>query len=305
MVAVVSAALVASSNELLPELPAYWSKSRDAVLSQTMMREPFWAGAVKKTISKGATQQYDFKFKERNRMSAERFRELFKTSNGRQGFKHLLNQGLQDYFLTDNGFFIEIDREDNSKPGSRIIGLYHLDSLRCWRTGDPDVPVIYSDLHGQFHFLAWWQVWSIADTPNARNNYFGVGFCAASSVYERIRRMVAIRLFQYQRMTAHTPYAMTVVGGISATQLEDWKATNQASQLAKGNTVFGGHMMIPIMTRDPVSTQTIELTKMPENYNEPEEIEQAAIEYSLSLGVAKTDLKPLTGRMAGPPPRRK
>jgi hypothetical protein len=136
MVAVVSAALVASSNELLPELPAYWSKSRDAVLSQTMMREPFWAGAVKKTISKGATQQYDFKFKERNRMSAERFRELFKTSNGRQGFKHLLNQGLQDYFLTDNGFFIEIDREDNSKPGSRIIGLYHLDSLRCWRTGD-------------------------------------------------------------------------------------------------------------------------------------------------------------------------
>jgi hypothetical protein len=118
-------------------------------------------------------------------------------------------------------------------------------------------------------------------------------------VYERIRRMVAIRLFQYQRMTAHTPYAMTVVGGISATQLEDWKATNEASQLAKGNTVFGGHMMIPIMTRDPVSTQTIELTKMPENYNEPEEIEQAAIEYSLSLGVAKTDLKPLTGRMAG------
>jgi hypothetical protein len=87
-----------------------------------------------------------------------------------------LNQGLQDYFLTDNGFFIEIDREDNSKPGSRIIGLYHLDSLRCWRTGDPDVPVIYSDLHGQYHFLAWWQVWSIADTPNARNNYFGVGF---------------------------------------------------------------------------------------------------------------------------------
>jgi hypothetical protein len=100
-------------------------------------------------------------------------------------------------------------------------------------------------------------------------------------------------------MTAHTPYAMTVVGGISATQFEDWKATNEAGQLAKGNTVFGGHMMIPIMSRDQVSSQTIELTKMPENYNEPEEIEQAAIEYSLSLGVAKTDLKPLTGRMAG------
>jgi hypothetical protein len=56
-----------------------------------------------------------------------------------------------------------------SKPGSKIIGLYHLDSLRCYRTGDPDRPVIYQDLRGNFHYLTWWQVWDISDTPNARN----------------------------------------------------------------------------------------------------------------------------------------
>ncbi len=226
-------------------------------------------------------------------------RDLFKGSNGRRGFKHFLNQHLQDYFTTDNGAFIEIDREDNSKPGSKIIGLYHLDSMRCYRTGDPNVPVVYADLHNQYHFLTWWQVWDIADTPNSRNNYFGVGDCAAAGAYERIRRMVAIRLFQYQRLTAGTPYALTVVGGVTPQQMQDWKATNEADRLRKGHTVFGGHMLVPIMTKDPVSTATIPLTEMPQNYNESEEIEQAAVEYSAVLGIAKTDLKALTGRMAG------
>lgn len=288
-----------ANNQLLPELPPYWSKSRDAVLSQTIKREPFWNGAVKKAIAKGVTQKWDLKFNERYRPSAEKYREMFRTSNGRRGFKHFLIQHLQDYFLTDNGAFIEIDREDNTKPGSRIIGLYHLDSMRCYRTGDPNVPVVYADLHNQYHFLAWWQVWDISDTPNPRNNYFGVGDCAAGGAYERIRRMVAIRLLQYQMMTAGTPHALTALGGITQQQLEIWQKANEASRLQKGMSVFGGHMMVGIMAKDPVSSVTIPLMELPKNYNENDEIEQAAVEYSAVLGITKTDLKPLMGRMAG------
>lgn len=288
-----------NNNQLLPELPAYWSKSRDAVLINTIKREPFWNGAVKKAIAKGVTQKWDLKFNERNRGNAEKYREMFRTSNGRRGFKNFLIQHLQDYFLTDNGAFIEIDREDNSKPGSRIIGLYHLDSMRCYRTGDPNLPVVYSDLHNQYHFMAWWQVWDIADTPNARNNYFGVGDCAAAGAYERIRRMVAIRLLQYQMMTAGTPHALTALGGVTPQQLADWKKANDADRLSRGLTVFGGHMMAAIMAKEPVSSVTIPLMELPKNYNEPDEIEQAAVEYSAVLGIPKTDLKALTGRMAG------
>lgn len=290
---------VGGSNDTLPELPPYWSKARDVVLTNTMKREPFWNGAVKKAIAKGVTQQWDLKFNERNRNSAEKLRELFKASNGRQGFKHFLNQHLQDYFLTDNGSFIEIDREDNSKPGSKIIGLYHLDSFRSFRTGDPDVPVVYADLHNNYHFMTWWQVWSIADTPNARNNYFGVGDCAAGGAYERIRRMVAIRLFEYQRMTGGSPQELVVVGGLTPQHLENLQKQHEAQRMAKGNSVFGGAMVLPVMTKDPVSLQSIPIAQLPPNYNEQDEIEQAAVEYSMALGISKLDLKPLTGRMAG------
>lgn len=287
------------SNQLLGELPVYWSRQRDVVLSQTIDQDPYWNGAVKKAIAKGVTQQWDLKFNERNRNSAEKLRELFKNSNGRQGFKHFLNQHLQDYFLTDNGAFIEIDREDNSKPGSKIIGLYHLDSLRCYRTGDPDVPVIYMDLHNRYHPMTWWQVWSISDTPNARNNYFGVGRCAAGGVYERIRRMVAIRLYEYERITGGSPQELVALGGLTMEQLNNMRETYEADRTARNISVFGGAMVVPVMTRDAISMASIPLAQLPANYNQTEEIEQASVEYANGLGISKLDIKPLMGRMSG------
>lgn len=290
----------ASSNQLLPDLPMNgWSRQRDVVLSSTPRYEPFWNGAVRKAIAKGVTQQYDLKYKARNNAAAERLQDLFKASNGRRGLKHFLNQHLQDYFLTDNGAFIEIDREDNRKPGSKITGLYHLDSLRCYRTGDPDKPVIYQDLRGNYHYLTWWQVWDISDTPNARNNYYGVGDCAASGAYERIRRMVAIRLYEYQKMTGGSPKALYFIQGMAQQSLENTIKTNEANRMARGMTVYGGAALVASLSKDNLDIKSIPIASLPDNYKQDEEIEQAAVEYSNVLGVSKQDLKPLMGRMSG------
>lgn len=288
------------SDALLPDLvPGVYSKYRDKVLASTIKYDPFWNGAVKKAIAKGVTQQWDLKFNERNRNSAEKLRELFKASNGRRGFKHFLIQHLQDYFTTDNGAFIEIDREDNNMPGSKIIGLYHLDSLRCYRTGDPDRPVIYWDLHNRYHYLRWWQVWDISDTPNPRNNYFGVGDCAAGGVYERIRRMVGIRLYEYQKITGGSPKELNFISGITPQQLDKILSTNEADRKARGMSVYGGAALIAMMTNSPVTNVTVPIAKLPDNYDQEKEIEQAAVEYSNALGISKQDLKPLMGRMSG------
>jgi hypothetical protein len=288
------------ANALLPDLvPGVYSKQRDKVLSSTIKYDPYWNGAVKKAIAKGVTQQWDFKFNDRNRATAERLQELFKASNGRRGFKHFLIQHLQDYFLTDNGAFIELDREDNNKPGSKIIGIYHLDSLRCYRTGDPDRPVIYWDLHNHYHYLRWWQVWDISDMPNARNNYFGVGDCAAGGVYERIRRMVAIRLYEYQKISGNSPKELNFLSGITQQQLDMLLSTNEASQRARGMTVYGGAAMIAMMSKDAISHVKVPIASLPDNYDQEKELEQASVEYSNVLGISKQDLKPLMGKMSG------
>jgi hypothetical protein len=290
----------ANNNQLLPDLPATgWSRQRDTVLSSTIKFEPFWNGAVKKAIAKGVTQQFDLKFKDRNKGAAENLKELFKASNGRRGLKHFLIQHLQDYFLTDNGAFIEIDRQDNKKPGSKIIGLYHLDSLRCWRTGDPDVPVIYQDLRGNYHYLTWWQVWDISDTPNARNIYYGVGDCAAGGAYERIRRMVAIRIYEYEKITGGSPKVLHFIQGMTQQSLEDALKSNEASRRARQMTVYGGAALTASVAKEHLDVKSIPIASLPDNYKQDEEIEQAAVEYSNALGIPKLDLKPLMGRMSG------
>jgi hypothetical protein len=290
----------ADNNQLLPDLPATgWSRQRDMILSSTIKFEPFWNGAVKKAIAKGVTQQFDLKYKARNKPAAEKIQELFKASNGRRGFKHFLIQHLQDYFLTDNGAFIEIDREDNRKPGSKIVGLYHLDSLRCFRTGNPDTPVIYQDLKGNFHYLTWWQVWDISDMPNPRNNYFGVGDCAAGGVYRRIQRMVGIQLYEYQKITGGSPKEIHFIQGMPQQSIEQVVRANETNRLSRGMTVYGGAALVGILAKEGLDIKSIKIASLPDNYKQDEEIEQAAVEYSNVLGTSKQDIKPLMGRMSG------
>lgn len=285
------------NNQLLPELPPYWSKARDAVLSSTIDWEDFWAGALSIVVTKaGATK---FEVEAVNDLMARRGQELFHDANGQQGWGHFISQHIQQFTTTDNGAFVELDRVDNSKPGSKVIGIYHLDSMRCYRTGDPDKPVIYQDLHGSYHYLAWWQVFSISDMPNPLNNYFGVGRCAAGRAYRTIRRRVAAELYDYQRMSSGAPQDLTFLTGITPQQLDLMLKSYEANKAAKGMTVYGGAALIPLMIKDSISHVSVPIASKPPNWDEETELEHSAIKYANALGIDKAEIKSLTGKMAG------
>ena len=57
-------------------------------------------------------------------------------------------------YTQDNGAFIELIRREN-RPDSPVVGIANLDSGRCLRTGNPDIPVIYTDLKGKHHKMNW------------------------------------------------------------------------------------------------------------------------------------------------------
>jgi hypothetical protein len=121
-----------------------------------------------------------------------------------------LYQHLRDFLTTDNGAFIEIVRATRA-AGSRIIGLMHLDSLRCQRTGDPDIPVIYTDRKGREHEMKYHQVMLFADMPDPGATYFGVGYCAASRAYKSIYRMSAIERYGSEKVSGRRPLAIHFV----------------------------------------------------------------------------------------------
>jgi hypothetical protein len=285
-------------SELLPPLPPYWSLARDQVLSTTIDFEDFWAEALGIFITKGASSAFEVDGV--SDLSAKRGMELFNDhTNGGQGWTNFVSPGLMDFATTDKGHFIEIDRADNAKPGSKILGLYHLDSLRCYLTGDPDKPVIYWDLHNQYHYLRWWQVYHISDLPNPRNNYFKIGRCAAGRAFRTIRRMVAADIYDYDEMTGRKPNKLLLVQGTTQQQLEGAVSSDRANRAAQPATVHGNAALVAMFAKEGLHVEQIMIREKPKDWDDEKQLEHAAIKYAAALGLDKADLKPFTGRMAG------
>jgi len=114
---------------LPPQPPAYWSRGRDEVLRSTVYNEAMWAAAVYIAITKIASKSWRIDSTSDRR--ARQFQELYLMADGQQiGWVQFLSKHLADFLVTDNGSFTEIIRERKS-VGSKIVGLRHLDSMRC------------------------------------------------------------------------------------------------------------------------------------------------------------------------------
>jgi hypothetical protein len=67
-----------------------------------------------------------------------------------KGFQNELSKFINDYLTTDNGGFMML--LGPGKPDGPIVGqvvaLLHLDSCRCFRTGNVEYPVRYEHTDG-------------------------------------------------------------------------------------------------------------------------------------------------------------
>jgi len=112
-----------------PQPPPYWSRQRDEVLRSTILNEAMWAAAVYVATTKVAAKSW--RIDSTSDLRARRFQELYLMADGAQiGWVQFLSKQVMNFLTTENGAFVEIVRE-NSRVGSKIIGLRHLDSMRC------------------------------------------------------------------------------------------------------------------------------------------------------------------------------
>jgi hypothetical protein len=197
---------------ILPDLPEYYSRARDFALSRTPLLEGSWSSAVAIAITKISSLNWSVEGD--IPLQNKRAQELFLTPNGGAGWTHFLSQHLRDFLCTDNGAFIEVVRS-SSGAGSTIIGLVHLDSRRCMRTGMPESPVIYLDNTGAQHLLKDYQVIMLSDMPNPGETFFGVGLCAASRAYDSIQMTALYKAYQKEKMSGRKPLSVNFLSGIN------------------------------------------------------------------------------------------
>lgn len=279
-------------------LPVYWSPARDYYLRQILYTDfhDFWAGAIGIAITKMSSLAWELESSQ-PRVQND-FQELLLAADDNQSWVSFLSRHLQDYLGCDNGAFVEVVRATNA-AGSRILGLMHLDSQRCTRTGDPDAPVLYRDTLGKVHELKPHQVMCFADMPSPTETYHGVGFSATSRAWGAIRKMEAIERYIYEKVSGERALAVDLVGGVLPKDLETAVESAKESNEARGNSSYMGAVMVPVPSDVPLSHTRINFAELPDGFDYDKQINNAILVFANSIGLDVQDLQPLTGRPLG------
>jgi hypothetical protein len=287
-----------SAFGVAPGLPSYWSRERDLILTGTRDFEDMWSASVYKAKTKTAALGWEVSDNKESQQRVKRVQQLLLHFDGTRyvpGFSKVLD----DFLLTDNGAFVEVVRATQG-AGSRILGLMHLDSLRCWRTGDPQYPVLYRDWQGRDHFLRAHQVLAFVDEPSARVEHRGVGRCAASRAFRTIIKLAGVETYFREKITGERTLAIHIVNGINNEQLKDATTTGREDSARRGFVHYRGSIVIPAMvpTAD-ISVVTIPLAEVPDGFDVTEERRDAYLRYANCLGVPVQDIQPLSGQGLG------
>lgn len=269
-------------------LPPYWSHARDLHLRYSPFRESQWASAVHIAVTKMASLTAELTG---NRI--QNWKDLWDLVDNAQSPTAFLEKQVKDFLLTDNGEFLECVHATQG-AGSRLLGLVHLDSLRCTRTGDPDIPALYRDRLGVEHELQTHQVICLSDDPDASDTFYGVGHCAASRAWSKILQLSAVETYGYEKTSGKRPLSIFLINGnVDEQMLTDAIETAKQDRAAQGYTQFMGAVLVPIL--DPTATPNlveIPLAALPDGFDPEKERLRADLVYANSLGLDPQEVNP-------------
>ena len=308
------------------DLPPYWSQRRDYVLSGSIEKESMWAAAVAKTATKFAAHGYTISDTQDSTRRVSASQELLKRADGGQGWTIFAQKLIQDLLLTDNGVFIRIRRQNErtekirvkaqtiagGEPGSfaeaaissapagaKVVGLYHLDSLRCTRTGNLAYPVRYMAVDGSWQILRWDQVLMYADQPSPRAELFGVGKCAACRAYKTVAKLAAMEQLVYENLTGGGANKLAFIQGITDPTLQGIITSGQNANQARGLLYYLGTIIGAIPGDSPIDIKELRLKELLTSFVPKDERDNAYTIYANALGVPVQDIQPLSGQGLG------
>lgn len=286
----------ANSSLGLPQRSQF-SRRRDALLRGTLEMDAMWAAAINKAVTKQVALGWMVDDAKDIKTRAAFAQDLIALYDG--DFESGVQRGLQDYLTTDNGQWVEVIRASKG-PASRVTGLAHLDSLRITRTGDPEIPAVYTTLLGRDKPLYAHQVINLTALPSPAVDLRGVGLCAASVAWATICKMQAIETYFSEKVTGRRHLAIHLIRGINADQLRKALAVAENDEQQKGHVFFRGAVMIPGMDSEgEISVTTIPIAEIPDGFNIEQERARADNLYANAIGIFVGEIRPLSGQGLG------
>lgn len=281
---------------LPPSLAGLEQRESDYVTIATLNYESLWAGAVAIAITKVSSLSWEVEGD--IPLRTRRGHDLLMEADAGRGWVSFISKLLQDFLLTNNGAFVEVVRQTSSAD-SQIIGLIPLDSTRCIRTGDPEIPVTYRDVKGRVHELQAHEILEFADMPSTRATMYGTGLCAAARAYSSIYKLACIETYISDKTSGRRPLAVHLINGLNAIQLRSILETAQSEADARGIISYMGAIMATVPGETTPGLATVPLADFPDNFDRRDELDISALSYANNLGLDVQDIQPLTGRALG------
>lgn len=296
---------LASAADIIPP----WGRvlSRDKRLREFWPTETMLAGTVSEMALKNAS--YAWEIRHSSDAIAEAITDMLGAAIAGDGFGWIpfIQKWSEDLYTQDNGAFVELIRDEGQDASSAfrnerapVLGVAHLDSGRCQRTGNPETPIIYTDRNGLQHKLAWYQVIPMADFPSSIETMNGVGYCAVTRVLRYAQIMRSIALFQDEKISGRRFKSLHIVSGVSRTDLEDAKKRGREEADNEGNMRYIDPMILASLDPEkPVSTVTIDLAGLPDGFDYDVQMRWYVTQLSLGFNTDYQTIAPLASGNIG------
>lgn len=281
-------------------------KRRDQQLRTFWPTETYLAGAVVNRSFRNTTLDWEIQGPEN---VAQKVTDMLLAAIAEEtfGWGTFMQKFSQDLLTQDNGAFIEVIRDPGMDAASPfkgamapVLGIAHLDSNACQRTGDPEYPVVYTDRDGRQHKLAWYQVIPFADFPSAIQSMNGVGYSSVTRALRVAQIMRSVFIFKDEKISGRHYKQIHFVSGVSRQDIKDEMVRGQEEANSTGLIRFIMPAILASLDPEkPVSTASIDLASLPEGFDFDQELKWYISGLALSFGVDYQEFAPLPGGNIG------
>ena len=280
---------------------------RDRQLREFWPTESFLAGAVANVSFRNAA--FDWEIVSPSDSIETAVTEMLRgaIAGDTYGWVPFIEKISQDLYTQDNGAFIELIRDPSMDANSKfqgamapVIGIAHLDSNMCYRTGNAEFPVIYRDRYENEHKLAWYQVIPISDYPTSIERLNGIGYCAVTRALRLAQIMKSISLYKDEKISGRHFKTIYLVGGVSRTEIDDAKKRGHEEADNKGQARYMDPIILASLDPEkPVSVANLDFASLPDGFDFNQEMQWYISGLALDFGVDYQEFAPLPGGAIG------
>lgn len=267
------------------EVPAwgYYPLLRDRYLNKVWRGEDHMAGAIYSVQAKMLALPWTVKVKGKPRATMT-MQDVFGHAGFGKGFSVELGKATIDLLTKDNGFFFELVGKGSPEQPltSAVTEIAHIDSMCCWRTHDPDYPVIYTNpMTGQYHALHKSRVLYGSSMTQPDELARGIGYCAVSRTLKSLQIMRDIQIYRHEKVSGRFTKAIGWGSGVTPKQFKNSVKISESEDESAGLAIYRRIPWI-LSQHESMSLNVLSLASLPDGFDYEKEVNLYM--YALALG---------------------